>query len=368
MDGHKEKINIKKENENNLKLDQFFTKPKEARRLYNIVETKIDLKKYDVVLEPSVGANSFGCCFPKKKAYLMDIDPKDNVFWHNPETNQTEKINRTKKPDDTEKSEDTEKTNKTKKKNKHNIKITKIDFLSFGAAVQALGLFTNKKVIAIGNPPFGQNSSLAVKFFNICAGFCDTICFIIPRTFKRISVQNQLDLNFHLEYNEDLPYSVSEGIFEPHMGAKCCFQIWTRKDEKREKIKLPKIHRDWEFLAMGPKENQQQLKKRLNSSGALEGLTEKQIEKLVDETKPQPRPPKGASFAMKAYGSNCGEIVTKGLRKLRPKSWHWIKCENPKEMIKKFNSLDYSLSKDTVRQDSLGRSELVKLYTDKYGG
>ena len=42
--------------------------------------------------------------------------------------------------------------------------------------------------------------------------------------------------------------------------------------------------------------------------------------------------------------------------------------ENPKEMIKRFNSLDYSLSKDTVRQDSLGRSELVKLYTDKYGG
>ena len=356
MDGHKEKINIKKENENNLKLDQFFTKPKEARRLYSIVETKIDLKKYDVVLEPSVGANSFGCCFPKKKAYLMDIDPKDNVFWHNPETNQTEKINRTEnpddteksdnaeKPDDTEKSDNAEKSNKTKKKNKHNIKITKIDFLSFGAAVQALGLFTNKKVIAIGNPPFGQNSSLAVKFFNICAGFCDTICFIIPRTFKKISVQNQLDLNFHLEYNEDLPYSASDSIFEPHMGAKCCFQIWTRKDEKREKIKLPKTHRDWEFLAMGPKEKREGLEKM------------------------QPTPPKGASFAMKAYGSNCGGIVTKGLQKLRPKSWHWIKCENPKEMIKRFNSLDYSLSKDTVRQDSLGRSELVKLYTDKYGG
>lgn len=326
MDGHKEKINIKKENENNLKLDQFFTKPKEARRLYNIVESKIDLKKYDVVLEPSVGANSFGSCFPKDKSYLMDIDPKNNVFWYNPKTNQTEKIDR------------------TEKENKNKVTITKIDFLSFGAAVQALGLFTNKKVIAIGNPPFGQNSSLAVKFFNICAGFCDTICFIIPRTFKKVSVQNQLDLNFHLEYNEDLPYSASDSIFEPHMNAKCCFQIWTRKDEKRKKIKLPKTHRDWEFLAMGP------LEKR-------EGL-----EKM------QPTPPEGASFAMKAYGSNCGEIVTKGLQKLRPKSWHWIKCENPKEMIKRFNSLDYSLSKDTVRQDSLGRSELVKLYTDKYGG
>ena len=311
---------------NNLKLDQFFTKPKEARRLYNIVESKIDLKKYDVVLEPSVGANSFGSCFPKDKSYLMDIDPKNNVFWYNPKTNQTEKIDR------------------TEKENKNKIIITQMDFLSFGATIEALGLFTDKKVIAVGNPPFGQNSSLAVKFFNICAKFCDTISFIIPRTFKRISVQNQLDLNFHLEYNEDLPYSTSDCVFEPHMNAKCCFQIWTRKDEKREKIKLPKTHRDWEFLAMGP------LEKR-------EGL-----EKM------QPTPPKGASFAMKAYGSNCGEIVTKGLQKLRPKSWHWIKCENPKEMIKRFNSLDYSLSKDTVRQDSLGRSELVKLYTDKYGG
>jgi predicted RNA methylase len=350
MDRDKEKINIKKENENNLKLDQFFTKPEEARRLYNIVESKIDLKKYDVVLEPSVGANSFGSCFPQNKAYLMDIDPKKNVFWYNSKTKKTEKIDR------------------TKKENKNKVIITQIDFVSFGTTIEALGLFTDKKVIAVGNPPFGQNSSLAVKFFNICAKFCDTICFIIPRTFKRISVQNQLNLSFHLEYNEDLPYSTSDGVFEPHMGAKCCFQIWARKDEKREKIKLPKTHRDWEFLAMGPKENRNQLKNRLNSSGVLKDLTEEQIEQLLKKTKQQPTPPKGASFAMKAYGSNCGEIVTKGLQKLRPKSWHWIKCENPKEMIKRFNSLDYSLSKDTVRQDSLGRSELVKLYTDKYGG
>ena len=52
---------------------------------------------------------------------------------------------------------------------------------------------------------------------------------------------------------------------------------------------------------------------------------------------------------------------------LRPKSWHWIKSNiNIDELKKKFKSLDYSMSKDTVRQDSLGQQELIYLYKLKY--
>ena len=48
---------------------------------------------------------------------------------------------------------------------------------------------------------------------------------------------------------------------------------------------------------------------------------------------------------------------------LRPKSWHWIKSNIDIEMLKKrFNSLDYSISNDTVRQDSIGQQEVIYLY------
>jgi len=70
---------------------------------------------------------------------------------------------------------------------------------------------------------------------------------------------------------------------------------------------------------------------------------------------------------MKAYGSNCGEIVTTKLENLRPKSWHWFKCDNPSELISKLKQLDYSISKDSVRQSSLGKSDLVEIYTKKFG-
>lgn len=67
---------------------------------------------------------------------------------------------------------------------------------------------------------------------------------------------------------------------------------------------------------------------------------------------------------MKAYGSNCGEIRTENLQNLRPKSWHWIKSNIDIQILKKrFNSLDYSISKDTARQDSIGQKEVMHLYS-----
>ena len=70
---------------------------------------------------------------------------------------------------------------------------------------------------------------------------------------------------------------------------------------------------------------------------------------------------------MKAYGSNCGELKYDSLNKLRPKSWHWIKSNIDINKLKdRFNSLDYSISKDTVRQDSIGQQEVIYLYKTKY--
>ena len=186
----------------------------------------------------------------------------------------------------------------------------------------------------VGNPPFGRVSSLAIKFFNHSAQFADTIAFIVPRTFRRTSVQNKLSLNFKLVADIDIP--ITPCAFEPPMMAKCCFQIWVKSDVARCIINTPTKHIDWEFVDFGP----------LDING-------------------QPTPPQSADFAMKAYGGKCGVIECDKVKlmTLRPKSWHWIKSNiNVDILMTRFSQLDYSISLNTARQNSIGRGDLVMLY------
>jgi hypothetical protein len=122
------------------------------------------------------------------------------------------------------------------------------------------------------------------------------------------------------------------------MMAKCCFQIWEKKNYIRDIITLTVVHNDWVFLEFGTKDN----------NG-------------------QPTPPLNADFALRAYGGKCGTIVVDNINTLRPKSWHWIKSKiDITLLIDRFKNLDYSISLNTSRQNSIGRGELVKLYSDTY--
>jgi hypothetical protein len=192
---------------------------------------------------------------------------------------------------------------------------------------------TEANILVIGNPPFGKVSSVAIKFFNHSAKWANVIAFIIPRTFRRPSVQNKLNQQFHLMYDEDV--STKPCCFTPSMSVKCCFQIWEKKTVERPRIELPTTHADWKFLSFGP----------LDSNG-------------------QPTPAKDADFALRAYGGNIGEIEI-NVSELRPKSWHWIKSNiNKEELIRRFKQLDYSDSVNTARQNSMGKGELVRLYNE----
>lgn len=263
-------------------LDQFYTKDIIAKQCFDKIKEIVNINEYDIILEPSAGKGAFFNLFPENCREGIDVDPKLNII---------------------------------KKQNFFDYKPKKL-----------------KKYIVIGNPPFGKGCSIAVKFFNHAAMFSDTISFIIPRTFKRASIQNQLDLNFHLIYNEDLPIG---SCFEPNMSAKCCLQIWTKRSVaiKRNIIVYNKTHVDFTFIKYGPKDKNN-----------------------------QPTVPNGADFALKAYGSNCGELCFDVIN-LRPKSWHFIKSNIPIETLKeRFKKIDYSISKDSCRQDSLGKQELIYLY------
>jgi len=268
-------------------LDKFYTIPIIAEKCLHTIETKYDWNNWDLVIEPSAGNGSFLERIPTSNKIGLDISPEhkdiilQDYFTYEP-------------PND------------------------------------------KKNILVVGNPPFGKVSSLAIKFFNHSAKRASTIAFIIPKTFRRISIQNRLDNKFHLIHDEDIPSEPCS--FNPPMQVKCCFQIWEKQSIERTLVKLTTTHPDWEFVPFGPL-----------------------------DTKGQPTPPTEADFTLLAYGGKCGNIKTTGLDKLRPKSWHWIKSKiNTTLLIERFESLDYSLSKNTARQNSIGRGELVKLYSESF--
>jgi hypothetical protein len=267
-------------------LDKFYTVPSVAKECLQKVGDNYSWDSWDLVVEPSAGNGSFFLQIPTSKKIGIDLLPEDS-------------------------------------------QLLKQDFFTFVPSIPG-------KILVVGNPPFGKVSSLAVKFFNHAATFASVIAFIIPRTFRRRSVQNKLDLSFHLICDIELP--LEPCAFSPPMMAKCCFQIWEKRLEERIIVDLPLLHPHWTFLPYGP----------LDVNG-------------------QPTPPPTADFAIRAYGGKCGEICILELGTLRPKSWHWIKASiNMNLLVQRFQTLDYSISQDTARQNSIGRAELVLLYTEKY--
>lgn len=191
-----------------------------------------------------------------------------------------------------------------------------------------------KKILVLGNPPFGKNNSLSVSFFNHSAKFADTIAFIIPKTFRRNSIQNKLDLNFILISDNNIPSIPCS--FTPNMSVKCCFQVWKKSTNIRSIIKNPVIHPDFIFVPYGEKNDQ--------------GI---------------PTPPKDCDFALLAYGGKCGRIVEIDISELSAKSWHFIKSNIDKRvLINRLKSIDYSLSCNSARQNSCGKADLVLLYTN----
>jgi hypothetical protein len=265
------------------KLDKFYTIPSIAEKCVASLSSLYSWDSWDLIVEPSAGSGSFFLKIPSKSKIGMDVSPEHSD-------------------------------------------IVKQDFFTYQPPKD------KHKILVVGNPPFGKVSSLAIKFFNESSKWASVIAFIIPRTFRKISVQNKLDKNFHLVLDEDIP--VKPCSFNPPMMVKCCFQVWERKNIERDFVELPTCHEDWEFLPFGPKDD----------FG-------------------QPTPPPNADFAIRAYGGKCGEIEKYELLNLRPKSWHWIKSKIDKDLLtSRFEKLDYSNSQNTARQNSIGRGELVNLY------
>lgn len=100
---------------------------------------------------------------------------------------------------------------------------------------------SHENLITISNPPFGRNNSLSIPFFNHAATSSDAICFIVPRSWRKWSVTNRLDLNFELLSDQDLDidYMDSSGdLISDKSRLATCFQIWKRNSVARVPVKI----------------------------------------------------------------------------------------------------------------------------------
>jgi len=189
---------VKNEQTKGLKrdtIDKFYTKETVVILCSDLIKNFVDIGENDLIIEPSAGNGAFISEIKKlsKNYKFYDIDPDNN-------------------------------------------EIIKQDYLLLE------NLISNNKIHVIGNPPFGRQSSMAIKFIKKSCEFADSISFILPKSFKKDSMQKHFNEYFHLIHEIDL----EENAFlvnNEETDVPCIFQIWVKQSEPRpDIIKLEPIN------------------------------------------------------------------------------------------------------------------------------
>jgi len=187
--------NLSLENKTGLnrnQLDKFYTQSQVVTKCIDMCLHNLNINKLnDIIIEPSAGQGSFT---------LQLIEIFENVISYDIEP--------------------------------ENEKIIKQDYLKLETTH-----LENKTVHIIGNPPFGRQSSLAKKFIKKSCEFANSISFILPKSFKKQSLQKIFPLNFHLIKQIDLDKN-SFTINDKKYDVPCVFQIWIKKNESRQLDKI----------------------------------------------------------------------------------------------------------------------------------
>lgn len=87
--------------------------------------------------------------------------------------------------------------------------------------------------ITVTNPPFGRNNSLSIPFFNHSAKTSEYIVFVVPRSWRKWTVQNKLDRRFELVRDDDLTINYVDVNGEhgyKNNNLRTCIQYWKRSD------------------------------------------------------------------------------------------------------------------------------------------
>ena len=250
-----------------IRLDQYYTHENVAAHCYQTFCNHFDPTIFRMV-EPSAGTGSFFKLLPAGSV-AYDVDPKYPG-------------------------------------------IRTADFLE-------VSLKSNRPIAIIGNPPFGKNSSMAVRFFNHTARQSQIIAMILPRTFRKASIQNRLNRDFHLIRDETVPDNAFLFRSRPY-NVPATFQIWERHRSPRVLWPLNTTHPDFEFTT-----------------------------------------PALADFAIQRVGANAGRVHLNF--NLSPSSHYFIrgKATYVKDIME---TLDFSsVTGNTAGNPSLAKSEIVALYS-----
>ena len=183
-------------------IDKYYTKPNVVNNCIELIKTHLTITKDDLIIEPSAGDGAFIPSIKKLTNHFKfyDLEPEHND-------------------------------------------IIQQNFLDFDHTQFKKDY---KKIHIIGNPPFGRQSSLAIKFIKKCCEFASSISFILPKSFKKDSMKKRFTNNFHLIHEIDLTDN-SFLVNGNESDVPCVFQIWEYKTTLRTIIKkLEPI--DFEFV------------------------------------------------------------------------------------------------------------------------
>jgi len=165
-------------------IDKYYTKDIVVESCLNFVKKYIQINIDDLIIEPSAGNGSFitGIKALTNNFKFYDLEPDND-------------------------------------------EIIKQDYLLYNHDIIKK---TFSKIHIIGNPPFGRQSSLAIKFIKKSCDYCDSVSFILPKSFKKDSLKKAFPLKFHLIFEIDLPNKsfLVDGI---EHDVPCIFQIWEKK-------------------------------------------------------------------------------------------------------------------------------------------
>jgi len=167
--------------------DAFYTAGHVALDCINSFIETIQPKKTDIIIEPSAGAGAFSLRLAEsyQNVVAFDIDPRHPS-------------------------------------------IQQQNFLDYSFDVD-----DTKEAHVVGNPPFGRQSSLAKKFIQHASKFAVSISFILPKSFKKESMQKVFPLQFHLVKECEIPVN-SFLINNKEHDVPCIFQIWKKFPTERQ--------------------------------------------------------------------------------------------------------------------------------------
>ena len=257
-------------------LDKYYTKSDIAKKCCSIFSNKIHVdNKNDVVIEPSAGDGSFVLPLKKmcKNRIFLDIFPEHKD-------------------------------------------VKRMDFLTTTKEMLCGEKHFNN-IHVIGNPPFGFKSSDAIAFINHACSFCDTFCFILPKSFNKTSMKKTVPLNFHLIHSFVLPHNAFRTSNSSY-HVNCVCQIWKKRNSLR-KISSKQIPNNYSFT----------------------------------------NEPLDADIAIRRVGYHAGRIFKNDFIDKNKNSHYFVKLNKKKDVIL-LSSINLKSSNDVTGPKSISKQDIIK--------